>query len=157
SGDGDGEPGDGDGEPGDGDGDPGVDIEQLCADACEVFEGCLGPYPECVAECVDHHGFEDRECLAKEIGFTQCLAGLDCEELAQVMDEEPPFPCQAELEATCGSPGGECLVGVGQSENPGECSISVTCDGEPERSVECDGSSCTCYVDDQEVGGCSDA
>ena len=46
---------------------------------------------------------------------------------------------------------------VAAGEEPGECSISVQCDGELEQSVECDGQDCTCYVGNVAVGGCADA
>jgi hypothetical protein len=124
-----------------------------------VINDCFEAEPDCVAACIDHHAGLDADCLGVELELTQCLAGLTCDELNQFAAQDPePYPCQAEQEASClGGGGGECIVGVGAGENPGECSVSVQCEGDPEQSVECNGALCTCYIDNVEVGGCANA
>jgi hypothetical protein len=140
---------------GDGDGDGEPDIEQVCSDLCAVYDDCLGADPVCVQDCVDYlSGFADAECLASELQLTECLTGLTCQELDAFVNQTEPFPCQAEAAATCGE--GECSVGVlGNSQNPGMCEVIATCQGQ-EQSIECDGMTCTCFVDGSEAGSCTD-
>jgi hypothetical protein len=172
-GDGDGDNGDGDGDrseqggdgdgdengDGDGDGDPDPAIVEACTGACDLIDSCEGgvSIPDCVDGCVQQHiDYEDPACTAAELALTECVADLTCEQFEQLIEEAPePFPCQTELEATCG--GQLCTVDVGLGENPGECEVSVSCEGQPEESVSCDGITCTCYVDNVEVGSCDDA
>ena len=155
--------GDGDGDPsgdGDGDGDVPQDLLDACTGACGVYEACLEPFPECVDACVaQYQSFAgDAECQASELALDQCLAQLDCPGVIAFTNQDPiPFPCQAEFEASCSSQGGECIISEGAGENPGQCSVTEECDGQPTRAVECDGQACTCFIDDVEAGGCSDA
>ncbi|HVI03139.1 MAG TPA: hypothetical protein VM869_30795 [Enhygromyxa sp.] len=155
TGDGDGDTGDGDGDAGDGDGDGDPPIIPACSDLCAAYDECGGAEPGCAEDCVAYlSGFADAECLASELELTECLANLNCQELDAFGEQEPPFPCQAEQEALCGE--GECTIGViGDSENAGVCEVFVTCQGQ-ERSIECDGSICTCRTDGVETGGCTD-
>lgn len=150
--------GDGDGD-GDGDVDPDPAIVEACTDACNLIDSCEGEIsiPDCVDGCVEQHiDYEDPACTAAELALTECVAGLTCEQFQQLVEEAPePLPCQTEMEATCG--GQLCTVDLGVGENPGECEVSVSCEGQPEESVICDGTSCTCYVDNVETGSCDDA
>jgi hypothetical protein len=98
----------------------------------------------------------DDQCLAAELLFDECVLGLTCEEFSHLLEGFPePYPCQEEQAASC-QEGNECSVGVGVGENEGECSVTVSCEGEPEQSVECDGMTCTCFLDGFETGGCAD-
>jgi hypothetical protein len=162
-GDGDGDPGDGDGDPGDGDGDgdggPGDPIEQACAQACAVFDMCVGEDPDCINACVGRHLVlgDDQVCVDKELALTECMATLDCAQLQQFLASGPgAYPCQAENEATCAPL--TCSESVTEGDTPGECSVVLDCeDDDSERSVECNGASCICYVDGFEIATCDDA
>lgn len=149
-GDGDGDPGDGDGDPGDGDGDSGDDVEQACTATCEIYEQCLGPIPDCVSWCIDYTlGFDD-QCIELELELLGCLAGLTCEELMKFYEQEDESAqCLAEADASCGGGCGEVIFG---GADPGVCSVSTSCEGQTEYSVDCDGQICTCYVDGEPTG-----
>lgn len=152
---GDGDEGDGDGG-GDGDGDGGsLTVEQVCVAQCQQFNECIGVIPGCVNSCLQYHMGLNGECLAAELELDECVLELECPQLLQMLSQKPkPYPCQAEQENSCQAAG--CTEDVGTGDEPGECSLTIDCPNDPERTVVCDGAVCTCYVDGDEVGGCDD-
>ena len=131
-------------------------IEQACDAQCNQFGECVGQIPGCVNSCLQYHMALDAQCLAAELELDACVIDLDCPQLLQMLSQDPkPYPCQAEQENSCQG-GGGCTEDVDNGDAPGECSLTVDCPNDPERTVACDGTTCTCYVDDDEVGGCDD-
>jgi hypothetical protein len=132
----------------------GDSIPESCEAACEVVYVCLvGEYDSmeaCVAECVEETMPEEpsAECEAAVIGFNTCVAAGSCEDF-----DKETF-CEAELDLmieVCDFGGDECTVAVGGDSE--SCGIIEDCD-DGSMELRCEGDSCLCLVDDEEVGSC---
>jgi hypothetical protein len=138
-------------------GDPSLN-EQLCMDACGVFEECLGGggLPGCYDDCLEQHDALEGECLGFMQAATSCISGLTCEELDQFLEGEPePYPCQEEEQNICDEE--PCTVDVGMGEEPDECYLEYSCPEEPAYAVSCDANGCSCTIDLEEVAFCDQA
>ncbi|NVB39804.1 hypothetical protein G6O69_18315 [Pseudenhygromyxa sp. WMMC2535] len=132
------------------------EAEALCTTACELFESCGQDNIDCFESCVEYFGgfSDDQECLDAGKALTECIGGLTCGEVEQMMLEEPqPYPCQAEQEAACEPE--VCTVAAGVGEESQECELSIDCEGDPLYSVECDAEGCICFEDGAELTTCA--
>jgi hypothetical protein len=132
------------------------EVELACMAACEVVAACGADFPGCVPDCVMYIDQLDAECADAELALASCIAGLTCDEFEQYMESSPePYPCQDEEAATCQE--NFCSSSTESGIEPGECVSTFECADAIDRQVVCDGSSCTCIEDGQEIGGCADA
>ncbi len=129
-------------------------IPESCEQACEVVFVCLADEYEsmeaCVAECIEETTPDEPspECEAAVVDVNLCIAGGTCEEF-----EGEEF-CESQVDAMielCDFDGEICSVGIGGDSE--SCGIIEEC-GEGSTELRCEGDSCLCLVDEEEVGSC---
>ncbi len=129
-------------------------IPESCEVACEVVYVCLVDEYEsmeaCVAECIEETTPQEpsAECEAAVIDLNQCIAGGTCEEF-----ESEAF-CESQVDAMielCDFDDDICSVGIGGDSE--SCGIIEECE-EGSMELRCEGESCLCLVDNEEVGSC---
>jgi hypothetical protein len=75
--------------------------DEICASECERWATCYGDdQSACEEGCLTEFASYGSTCNAVQVELKQCVAALDCEELAAYWDADPSeyvdYPCDAE-------------------------------------------------------------
>lgn len=131
---------------------PGTVCEQLCTVGTQ--SGCIqSTLDKCIADC-DKIMVDYPDCTSELEAYYQCAAdSLD----PTSCDPQELCPLQAKAAGKCTNPTCE-VLDCGANEST--CSCLGSCYGEPVEA-QCvqgaNGVSCTCFVNGQEIGYCTDA
>ncbi|HLT36110.1 MAG TPA: hypothetical protein VK034_07485 [Enhygromyxa sp.] len=131
-----------------------------CEAFCEIYLECWPdpgyPMAECLVDCAEELEISSNyEGCAESLGeLFLCFGGLTCEQFEMPGDRS--YPCaeqEAAVDVACAD--AECGVGGGGDEQGTYCSYQYSCYTSGLHRVECtQEGSCTCLIDDVEVGSC---
>ena len=126
----------------------------LYAQDCGLLEGTL---EACVEACTAQlDAIDNPACLAATVALQECHAEATCDGVFET--------CSAQFDAeyqACSASSDEpmCIELVHAAPDASECRIEQTCTNLEDQAdyaqrIECDGTSCTCLADGEDVGSC---
>ncbi len=132
------------------------DLTAACQAYCDLFTACgfQENSTTCTLGCVEGLAGADAMCTASVIDMAACGAGLECEQLFDLDNEDGPCAMQAAAtEEACEETQGGCIANNFEDEGVG-CGLFLTCDDQPLKIMSCDDQTCVCTVGDETVGEC---
>lgn len=135
---------------------PDPEIVAACTAYCMRWTEC-GVQPneaDCIAGCADSIGPVDDACKAAHQAELACATALSCPELFDTLgDGGPCADAHAAVATACEGFDDSCIGVSGESD--AGCDYSEICEGEPDRSMQCDDTTCTCLSGETKVGECA--
>ena len=128
----------------------------LCRAFCDRRPECGLPEGDamCMEACLAELDLRDTQCHERTTSMFECFSELACAQYVPLATDGDPGPCDGlvdQVEFVCGLEG--CDAGGGIDEDGG-CSFTKSCRGEPLRRMECDLTTCTCFVEDEPFATC---
>lgn len=137
---------------------PDPEIVTACTAYCARWTEC-GVQPDeagCIAGCADSIGPVDGACKAAHQAELTCATALSCPDLFDTLgDGGPCADAHAEVASACEGADDSCIAVSGESDDG--CEYGQICEGEPDRTMQCDATTCTCLSGETKVGECAAA